>query len=138
MDEALLEIRHYSGEGYRPLIDFGTWRVAVLRWEPGLLPENAEYMERHTHTDEVFVLLEGQAMLILGGKDGNVEGVFPQAMEMGKLYNVKQDVWHTVLVSREASILIVENRDTGDKNTEYCDLSMEFKKKILSTGKGWS
>ena len=134
MDERYLEIGEYKGEGYQPLIQFGDWRVAILRWEQGLQAERIEFMERHTQTDEVFVLLEGQATLILGGINGTVEGVFPQEMENGKLYNVKQGVWHTVLLSRDASILIVEDRDTGKENTEYCKLIEEFRKEIEALG----
>ena len=131
MDENLLDIKQYCGEGFHPLIDFGDWRVAILRWEPSMLPEKIEFMERHTQTDEVFVLLEGQAILILGGKQGRVEGVYTQAMENGKLYNVKRNVWHTVVLSRDASILIVEQRNTGKENTEFCNLSGEFRKEIM-------
>jgi ureidoglycolate hydrolase len=138
MDERLLEIRQYTGEGYRPLIDFATWRVALLRWEESLLPENIGMMERHTETDEVFVLLEGQATLILGGNSEKVDGIHPQELEVGKLYNVKQDAWHTIQLSQDASILIVENRDTGEENTEYCRLSGEFKQEIISLSKGGS
>ncbi len=132
MDERLLEIRQYTGEGYLPLINFNTWRVAILRWEQASLPENIEMMERHNQTDEVFVLLEGQATLILGGNTTKVDGIQPQELEPCKLYNVKQSTWHTILLSRDASILIVENRDTGDDNSEYCRLSNEFKEKIIS------
>jgi ureidoglycolate hydrolase len=135
MDERLLEIKEYMGEGYQPLIQFGDWRVAILRWEELLQPDQIKVMERHTQTDEVFVLLEGQATLILGGMGGMVEGVYPQGMENGKLYNVKQGVWHTVLISRDAAILIVEDRDTGKENTEFNNLTEEFRKQIVGLGR---
>jgi ureidoglycolate hydrolase len=131
MDEKLLEIRQYLGEGYKPLIDFDTWRVAILRWIEELEPGNITSMERHTQTDEVFVLLEGQSTIILGGDSAMVDGIYPQKLEPGKLYNVKRDVWHTVLLSRDASILIVENRNTGEVNSEYCQLTDEFKKQVI-------
>ena len=130
MEDQLLVIREYQGEGYRPLIDFGAWRVAILRWEPGSRAEEIQSMERHTQTDEVFVLLEGKATLILGGKGGNIEGIFPQVMEIGKVYNVKQHVWHTAILSWDASILIVENQDTGSENSEHCNLSEKQKKDL--------
>jgi ureidoglycolate hydrolase len=134
MNERFLEIREYRGIGYQPLIDFETWRVAILRWEQGLLPENISFMERHTQTDEVFVLLAGQATLLLGGNGDLVEEVYPQVMEMCRLYNVRQDAWHTILLSQDASVLIVENRDTGDENTEFCALTEEFRKKVMVLG----
>src|SRR4030042_685614 len=136
MDENLLEIRQYTGEGYRPLIDYADWRVAILRWEESLLPQNIGMMERHTQTDEVFVLLEGQATLILGGNSERVERIQVQDLAISTLYNVKQNTWHTILLSQDASILIVENRNTGEDNTEYFTLSREIKDEIISLGSG--
>ncbi len=86
MEDQLLEIREYQGEGYQPLIDFGAWRVAILRWEPGSLAEEIECMERHTQTDEVFVLLEGWATLLIGGNQGKVDDIQAEVMASGKLY----------------------------------------------------
>jgi ureidoglycolate hydrolase len=138
MNERFLEIREYKGAGYQPLIDFDTWRVAVLRWEETQRPEFIRSMERHVQTDEVFVLLDGQAKLILGGDGDRVEGVYAQMLEKCRLYNVKQDVWHAVLLSTDASILIVENRDTGKENTEYCNLSAEIRREIIKlSGRGF-
>ena len=130
----LIEIKSYDGKGYKPLIDFGSWRVAILRWEEALLPGNIRSMERHTQTDEVFVLLEGMATLILGGKGAFVDCIIPQVMELGKVYNIKQHVWHTVILSQDASILIVENQDTGVENSEYCELSEKQRNDLLEIG----
>jgi ureidoglycolate hydrolase len=131
MDEKMLEIRDYQGSGYRPLIDYGEWRVAVLRFLDDLQPERIESMERHTETDEVFVLLCGQGVLILGGTGAEVESIFPQVMESGKIYNVKRNAWHTILLSRDASVLLVENRDTGKHNSEFTSLSTDQRRSIV-------
>jgi ureidoglycolate hydrolase len=88
-------------------------------------------MERHTETDEVFVLLHGRGVLIIGGNDDQVDSVQPQAMELGELYNVKRNAWHTILLSHDASVLIVENNDTGDHNTEFNDLTSDHRQLIL-------
>ena len=63
MVEEILAIRQFEGEGYKPLIDFKSWRVAILRWAPFMVVEKLDSMERHTQTDEVFVLLHGQASI---------------------------------------------------------------------------
>ena len=131
MEDQLLAIREYHGEGYQPLIDFGSWRMAILRWEPGLQADEIEFMERHTQTDEVFVLLEGWATLLIGGNQGKVDNIQAEIMASGKLYNVKQNTWHTILLSRDASILIVENRDTGQDNSEFFQLTPEQRLMIL-------
>jgi hypothetical protein len=66
MDENTLQIKEFRGIGYLPLIDYGTWRVAYLRYIDELIPRNIKRVERHRETDEVFVLLEGQAILFMG------------------------------------------------------------------------
>jgi ureidoglycolate hydrolase len=136
MDERMLEVKTYDGEGYCPLIDFDTWRVAILRWEAPIQPEKFTSMERHTQTDEVFVLLIGQATLVLGGNSSRVDSIHPQKMEMGYLYNVKRNAWHTVMLSQDASILIVEEKNTGPENTEYCELAEDFRKEIATIAMG--
>jgi ureidoglycolate hydrolase len=134
MDENVLAIEEYLGEGYRPLINFGTWRVAILRWIETAQPEKITYLERHTQTDEVFVLLRGRASLLLGGNGLTVTDLQKQVMESGKLYNVRQNAWHSVMMSRDATILIVENEDTTESNSEYHQVTKMQKKEIVGMG----
>jgi len=131
MDEQLLVTRGYEGEGYQPLVDHDTWRVAILRFLDGLQPERQSTMERHTETDEVFVLTKGKGLLIMGGNGIQIEGIYPQKMEIGKIHNVKRNAWHTVLLSRDASVVLVENRDTDRHNSEYANLSTEQRQLIM-------
>ena len=88
-------------------------------------------MECHTETDEVFVLLTGQGRLPLGGSSLQVEEIYPQEMEIGSIYNVRCNTWHTILPSRDASVLLVEGRDTGDHNSEFATLSEELHCRIM-------
>ncbi len=125
MDEDLLEIRWHEGEGYRPLVDYGSWRVAILRFEEGLLPEQQSSMERHMETDEVFVLTQGEGAIILGGNGSKIGSLAMQRMETGRVYNIKCGTWHTVSLSPDASVVIVENRDTARENSEYAELTVE-------------
>ncbi len=135
MDNSLLEICSYDGDGYKPLNDFGTWRIAFLNYLDEIQPDQIDSMERHTETDEVFVLLQGRGMIIMGGNGADVDGVYPQRMESGKLYNVKLNSWHTILLSRDATVLLVENRDTGKHNSEYAPISPNHRHKIMEIAK---
>lgn len=125
MDETLIEIRDYSGEGYKPLIDYGTWRVAIMRYADRYLPDRIDTVERHCETDEVFVLLGGRVTLFVGDGEKGPQRLVAQEMEPLKLYNVKRNIWHQITFSRDASVLIVENRDTGKGNSQYAPLSPE-------------
>ncbi len=137
MDGSLLEILDFSGEGYQPLVDFSCWRVAILRYMDQLQANRIESMERHTGTDEVFVLMHGQGILLIGGNEIQVNEIHPQVMEPEKVYNVKRNTWHSIILSQNASVLIVENRDTDKHNTNFITLSIEQRNNILKiSGKG--
>jgi ureidoglycolate hydrolase len=131
VDESLLEIRNYTGTGYQPLVDFASWRVAIMRYSEPYAPEKIERVERHIETDEVFVLLAGGVTLFVSDGDKRPERLVPQVMEPLNLYNVKRNVWHTILFSRDASVLIVENRDTGPNNTQFAPLTPEQRAMLI-------
>ncbi len=133
MEEELLEIREFTGPGYRPVIDFEIWRVAILNYIDDIHPERIEAMERHNETDEVFVMLKGQGILFLGQGNERVEKIVSQVMEKGKIYNVKQGIWHAVVLSRDGSVLIVENRNTSRVNSNYVSFDPEQRSLIVKT-----
>jgi hypothetical protein len=133
MDKNLLEICEYTGIGYKPIIDFGAWRVAMLRFIDDRLPAEIQQVERHNESDEVFVLLEGQAVLFMAEGNPEIAALYPQVLEPLKYYNVKRGAWHTVALSRDASILLVENRDTGAVNSDYVSLSPDLHKALVET-----
>ncbi len=133
MDEKLLEIREFSAPGYQPVIDFETWRVAILNYLEEIHPEKIDFLERHNETDEVFVLIKGEGILFLGEGGTRIEKIHSQVMEPGKIYNVKQRVWHTVVLSRDGSVLIIENRNTCRENSSYFSLDPEQRRLIFKT-----
>jgi hypothetical protein len=121
--ENLLEISSYGGEGYFPLVDYASWRVAVLRYIDELLPEMITKMQRHDETDEVFVLLQGRCILFLGEGDKTISNLHAEDMQPLKIYNVKRSAWHNHSLSKDALVLIVENLDTDDGNSPSIDLT---------------
>jgi len=135
MDEKLLEIREFIDPGYQPVIDFEAWRVAILNYLEEIHPERIIFMERHNETDEVFVLIKGEGLLFLGEGDQRIEKIHSQIMEFGKIYNVKRSTWHTVVLSRDGSVLIVENRNTSRDNSNYSTLDHDQRNKIIETAR---
>jgi len=131
IDEKLLEIRSFEGEGYQPLVDYDKWRVAVLRYSDELLSERIFAMQRHDETDEVFVLLEGRCILFLGKGHDALNSITAVDMVPGKLYNVKRGVWHSHTLNNEASVLIVENRDTTAQNSPKLLLNDDQRRRII-------
>jgi hypothetical protein len=130
--ETLLEIRQYLDVGYKPLIDYGTWRVAILRYIDELLPENNSKMQRHDETDEVFVLLEGHCILFIGEGNKRITRIRAVDMDPLKVYNVKRSCWHSHTLSEDATVLIIENRDTSAKNSSEIELNPEQRAKLVT------
>lgn len=137
--ESLLEIRQYEGLGYQPIIDYGAWRVAILRYHPELEPGAIGSMQRHDETDEVFVLLEGRCILFLGDGDAEIGTIHAVDMQPLKAYNIKQRAWHTHTLSRDAVVLIVENRDTTSANSPTRPIQPDQSVRIVGeTERLWS
>jgi hypothetical protein len=123
ISESLIEISAHDGPDYMPLIDYQSWRVALMNYTPDCIAEKITRMQKHTETDEVFVLLTGRCILFLGEGDDFVTKVHAVNMEPYKLYNVKRGAWHSHTFSEDARVLIVENRDTVEENSPFIGLS---------------
>jgi hypothetical protein len=113
------------------LIDYDKWRVAILRYCDDLLPERIFAMQRHNETDEVFVLLEGRCILFLGEGNDTITSITAVDMVPRKLYNVKRGVWHSHTLNNDASVLIVENRDTTIQNSPKKLLNDNQRRRIV-------
>ena len=124
-----IEVSEFKGIGYQPMIDFNNWRVALLRYIEELELENLSNMQKHDETDEVFVLLEGECTLFYTTEKDLLE-IKAVKMEQGKLYNVKQEIWHTHTLQQGTTVLIVENKDTCDANSPKIELSLEQRKQL--------
>ncbi|RCW56524.1 WxcM-like domain-containing protein [Halanaerobium sp. ST460_2HS_T2] len=136
--EELIEIKSYTEEGYQPVIDFNSWRVAVLNYCEELLVENIDKMQKHNQTDEVFILLKGECTLFLAEGKEEIENIYAQKMEPFKLYNIKKSVWHTHTLSKEAMVLIVENQDTDLSNSPEIDLNQNQQQRLVELSQNLS
>jgi len=84
----------------------------------------------------VFVLLAGRCMLFLGDGEDRITDVFAVDMEPLRLYNVKRGAWHTHTLSREATVLIVENLDTTLQNSPKIALTAVQREKLIALAGG--
>ncbi len=120
IDSRLVEVWVNDEPGYKPLVFYEGWRVAILNDSEKFKRANTTYLERHNLTDEVFVLLAGACTLFIGdGGDGEVGHITLLPLEPNKIYNVKRGVWHNLETTPGTAILIVENADTARTNSSY-------------------
>ena len=120
-----LDILEYSGDGYSRVVSGAKWTVAALNYAERFDERNIVDLERHNLTDETFVLLSGEATLLVGEEAKRVK------MEPLKFYNVRAGVWHNIVVAPGSRVLVAENADTSKDNTDYLDMKTRqvFKKR---------
>jgi hypothetical protein len=115
----LLEVSAYDAAGYSPVVNFQTWRVAMLNYIDELEPDKIDNFQCHNETDEVFVLQSGKCILFCAELDikNNIIDIISWDMEINKTYNIKRGIYHTHTLSEDGKVLIVENSDTNDANS---------------------
>ena len=104
----MIRIGVHTDGGFKVMVESGEWKVGMLRYNERF--SRLGEMERHLLTDEVFILLSGSATLYTDGETIK--------MEVGTVYTVPQEVWHHIVVSEDASVVVVENRNTSIENSE--------------------
>ncbi|NLW73802.1 MAG: hypothetical protein GX057_02745 [Clostridiales bacterium] len=109
-----MDVVKYEGKDYSTVISYESWRVGLIRWAERF--EKVDFFERHNKTDEVFVLLCGEAVLYVADEALNVT---QHKMERGVLYNVRRAEWHALTMSHDALVMVVENADTSTENSDY-------------------
>lgn len=104
----MIEKFRFEGEDYAPVFKSDTWLVALLRYSERF--SKATVLERHLETDEVFVLLSGEATLYTEDES--------RVMRKNTVYNIPKGVWHHIVVSPDATVLVAENSNTTKENSE--------------------
>ena len=128
-----VEVHNWTGEGYRPLVFYGDWQVALLNWEPIFDLANLGEIERHRETDEVFVLWRGRGALFVATD----AGIGLMDMEPGVIYNIRRGTWHNLVATRDASWIIVETRDTHLQDTEVRQMTDSELKQLHEQMPDW-
>lgn len=101
-------ISRFDGTDFQVMTQFEGWAIGLLRHSQRF--SACCQMERHLLTDEAFILLDGSATLYVEKE------IYP--MEKCTVYNVKKAAWHHIVVSEDATVLVVENSNTSLENTE--------------------
>ncbi len=133
----LLETGSSFDQQFIPVMRTGDWQIAVLRQCAKVHPENTGQVERHNHTDEIFILTVGKASLIIADEKEDRFIPFVIAMEPNVVYKVKKSVWHHIILSDDAHVFIFEKADTSRENSEYKTLDKDIQEKIREMVKGF-
>ena len=111
----MYEIKKGNQIGYNRVIEYGEWTVANLAACPDTKIDAITSFQKHFETDEVFILLSGKACLIvLEGDIFDSNKLKFINLEPNKFYNIKKGVYHQHVLSDDANLCIIENRNTDD------------------------
>ena len=121
-----LSIVSHDEKGYKPLVDFESWRVALINGSSVYEPVEIDFLSAHMETDEIFVLLKGSCVLIMGGNGSEPKDIKNVWLEEGLLYNVKKGTWHNEILTPGSKVLIVENANTSKANSKRFQLSQKI------------
>lgn len=119
----LLKTAEHNLPGYEPVATCGEWLVALMNDSPQYAAGEIRTMQKHTLTDEVFVLLSGQCTLFVAEGGDKPEAIRAGTMKPGITYTVLKNVWHTHSLCKGTKVLVVENSDTDRSNSpiEFLD-----------------
>ena len=130
MSKPIIETYYHDGDGYNPFFIRDHWQVAQLNYLPELGMQAIKKMEMHAATDEIFVLIKGTAILILGIKEENEFSFELTKMKIGVTYNIPIGAWHGIAMSPDAEVIIVEKSNTHLEDVTYHNLSLEEQGKL--------
>ena len=126
----LIEQYQISDNGYHPFLIRDGWQVAQLNYIPEQEIGNIEKLDIHHLTDEVFILLKGNAVLIGAEINGNDVDFKVELMLPHITYNIPVNTWHNIAMSQDCEIIIVEKSNTHEGDFEFFPLSKEKKQEM--------
>ena len=102
-----------KGSGFDVAHEFEGWKIAYITSAEQY--GDIKVVKRHVETDEVFILLDGQATLYTADGDDPLDITL---LEKEKLYVVEKNTWHHLKVSDRAVLIVIENSNTNKENTQ--------------------
>lgn len=115
----LIETYFHAGPGYEPFLVRAGWQVAQLNFVPEQRAAQVNRVERHAHTDEVFVLCRGGAILVAAEEGASGLRFEAVRMKPGVTHNIPAGVWHNITMMPDDLVIIVEKDNTHRTDVEY-------------------
>ncbi|PKQ64845.1 hypothetical protein BZG02_03055 [Labilibaculum filiforme] len=120
---SLIEKFEVKEEGYHPFLIREGWQVAQLNADENQKIENITRLDVHFHTDEVFLLLKGEVVLITASIQDNKPKYELELMQAGVTYNIPKNTWHNIAMQEGSEVIIIEKSNTHLADFEFHNLS---------------
>lgn len=116
--------------GFHPFLIRDGWQLAQLNYTNEQHIGQLDKLDVHSNTDEVFVLLKGNAALI-GASIGNGSPSFEiELMRPNVIYNIPQNVWHNIALEEGCGVLIAEKSNTHIADVEHFPLKQKMQEEL--------
>ena len=109
-------------EGYSPFLISDGWQVAQLNFIKEQHIDSIDKIEVHHQTDEAFILLRGEAVLISVNIIKDRFTFITKIMKPHVTYNIPKGIWHNIAMENECELLIVEKSNTHINDVTYKQL----------------
>ncbi len=123
----MIEKYEIKESGFHPFLISDGWQIAQLNYDRNQKVENINRLDIHNHTDEVFVLLKGRAIIITAQIDDNQPQFEFEVMKPGVIYNVPRKTWHNIVMEKKCKVIIVEKSNTHQNDFELFQLNEKKK-----------
>ena len=114
----MIDVVTHNGAGFSSVFKSDTWQIATVTYAPQYSKEGFTHMKKHLTTDEVFVLVKGNAV-IHTYEDGSIKTI---TLEKEKIYCIEKNTWHYLEISNDAFLIAVENAEVLPEHTERMEI----------------
>ncbi len=112
--------------GFDTVIKNESFKCAFITLSPAYAFGTVEEMKRHNETDEIFILLNGSAVMLI-----YEDGIFTEyPLAKSAAYNVHAGTWHYLAVSEDALVFVTENANTDSTNSDIIKLDNAYELKV--------
>jgi mannose-6-phosphate isomerase-like protein (cupin superfamily) len=128
----------FTNEGMSRVYENEKWLVGIKNWKPANDITGIDCLERHNQTDELFVLLSGECILLFAHETEGGLKFDTVRMEPNKVYNIPKSLWHNTITMKDTKMVLIEDSSTSMENSDILPLTADQIEEIQRIVKGIS
>jgi len=119
----MIETYEVKAQGYHPFLIRDGWQVAKLNFMPEQHIDAITNLDLHHETDEAFILLKGNAVLIAAEVINSQVNFEYKLLKQSKTYNIPKNMWHNIAMTEDCELIIIEKSNTHISDFEHFTLT---------------
>lgn len=126
----MIEEYNIREKGYHPFLIKEGWQLAKLNYTEKQRINEITRLDVHLETDEIFVPIEGKAVLIAAVLVNNEPRFELELMKINHIYNIPKGVWHNIAMEKGSEVFIAEKSNTHISDFDHFALSNSQKDEL--------